>query len=81
MEINFKKRTILNRLKGIQQSPNYSYSNFLQTLEKDLMKEYNDIVKQEEEYWKLKSRITWLSEGDANTKLIHITTLNRRRKN
>jgi len=35
----------------------------------------------EEEFWKLKSRINWLNEGDANTKFFHTSTLNRRRRN
>ncbi|CAB4268374.1 unnamed protein product [Prunus armeniaca] len=38
-------------------------------------------LKEEEIYWKLKSRVQWLTEGDKNTKFFHTTTLARRRRN
>lgn len=38
-------------------------------------------MRSEEEFWKTKSRINWLMEGDANTKFFHTSTLNRRRRN
>lgn len=39
------------------------------------------ILRQEEEFWKLKSRISSLNEGDASTRFFHNTTLNRRSNN
>lgn len=65
--IFYKKNNIIKRLQGIHNSKNYPNSYFLLDLEQDLIKEYNDILKREEEFWKLKSRINWLNEGDANT--------------
>lgn len=76
-----KKRNLLARLKGIQSSNVYPTSSFLQQLEKDLIGQYNDILKLEEEFWKLKSHINWLQQGDANTKFYHLTTIKRRRRN
>lgn len=35
----------------------------------------------EDDYWKLRSRIMWLNEGDANTSYFHITTTNIKRRN
>lgn len=51
------------------------------SLENTLIAEFNEILKREEEFWKLKFRVQWLNEGDANTKFFHTTTIDRRRKN
>lgn len=69
------------RLRGIQNLPNYLYSQFLHSLEKDLTIDYNSLLKIEEDYWKIRSRINWLNDGDANTKFYHISVMNRRRNN
>lgn len=76
-----KKRKLLARLVGIQASPNYPTSSFLQTLEVDLSQELNRLLQLEHDLWQLKSRVNWLNNGDANTKFFHISVLNRRRKN
>lgn len=76
-----KIKTILARLTGIQNSAKYATSSFLQNLEISLIKDFNDILRLEEEFWKLKSRINWITDGDANAKFFHISTINRRRRN
>lgn len=35
----------------------------------------------EEDFWKLKARINWISVGDLNNRFFHTTTLNRRQRN
>lgn len=50
-------------------------------MEIDLINQYNDTLRLEEEFWKLKSCVNWLQHGDANTKFFHLTTLQRRRRN
>ncbi|XP_075099921.1 uncharacterized protein LOC142176378 [Nicotiana tabacum] len=50
-------------------------------LEAKLQQDFSVILRSEEDFWKLKSRVNWLSEGDANTKFFHISILNRRRRN
>lgn len=35
----------------------------------------------EEVYWRMKSRVQWLQDGDKNTKFFHAQTLKRRRRN
>ncbi|KAK4736797.1 hypothetical protein R3W88_000494 [Solanum pinnatisectum] len=76
-----KKRKIMRRLKGIQKSLNYTHNFFLTQLENELIQEYNYLLRVEEKFWRLKSRVNWLNEGDANTRFFHTTNLNRRRKN
>lgn len=50
-------------------------------MEKELIFDFNHILKLEEDFWKLKSRISWLNGGDANTNFFHLSTLKRRRRN
>lgn len=76
-----RKKILLARIQGIQASPCYPTNTFLQYLEPDLLKKYNDILKLEEEFLQLKSCINWLEAGDANTKKLHLSTLHRQRRN
>ena len=57
-----------------------SNSSFLDRLEKKLVKEYNDILKEEKVFWYQKSQVSWLKFGDRNTRSFHTTTFVRRRK-
>ncbi|KAF3661675.1 hypothetical protein FXO37_12812 [Capsicum annuum] len=66
---------------GIQRFRAYTRSLFLQELEHTLVRDYRLILQQEQEFWRLKSRISWLAEGDNNTRFFHTSTLNRRRRN
>lgn len=50
-------------------------------LEKELKAEFVEISKLEEEFWAIKSRITWLVEGDKNIGFYHTSALVRRRRN
>ncbi|XP_020412737.1 uncharacterized protein LOC109947231 [Prunus persica] len=76
-----KKKRILARLQGIQRSLCKGFSPFLSNLEKHLQQEFEDLLDQEDVFWKQKSRVSWLQGGDRNTKFFHITTLVRRRRN
>lgn len=76
-----KKKTMLAYLGGIQRSPAYPYSTYLQNLKSFLSQEYNSLLRVEEDYWHLRSRINWLNDGDANTKFFHMSVLNRHRTN
>ncbi|WZZ78223.1 hypothetical protein YC2023_098795 [Brassica napus] len=45
------------------------------------LKELSDALKAEELFWKQKSRVFWLKEGDRNTKFFHALTKQRRARN
>ncbi|XP_057871826.2 uncharacterized protein LOC131078174 [Cryptomeria japonica] len=47
-------------------------------LENELKKEYNEVLKTEEIYWRDKSRKLWMIEGDRNTKFFHASSKARR---
>lgn len=61
-------------------SPNRK-SDFYLTLVHTLIQEVNLLLQNEEDFWKLKSRVQNLHDGDANTKFFHLSTVHRRRKN
>lgn len=56
-------------------------TNFHYNLENSLIEDYNYLLKDEEDFWKLKSRIQWIEDGDANTRFFHTSTIKRRRRN
>ena len=56
-------------------------SEFLVHLETELRTELAKVSALEEEYWAMKSRITWLVKGDRNTAFYHTSTLVRRNRN
>ena len=60
------KKCILARLRGVQIALSNNPNNFLVRLEQELRTELFEVLKLEEEYWAIKSRITWLVEGDKN---------------
>lgn len=49
--------------------------------EKILKSKLHALWKNEEIYWKQRSRVRWLREGDRNSKFFHQTTLDRRMRN
>ncbi|VVA30150.1 Hypothetical predicted protein, partial [Prunus dulcis] len=79
--IKKRKACLLARLNGIQKALCRGSNIFLSNLEISLIKEYNGVLEQEAMFWKQKSRLQWLQEGDRNTKFFHLTTIIRRRRN
>ncbi|KAL4373767.1 hypothetical protein AHAS_Ahas05G0114700 [Arachis hypogaea] len=76
-----EKRTLLNRIAAIQNSPSYSTNPFLDDLEKEVSSELDIILDREEVFWLQRSRHQWIVDGDQNTCFYHTKTLIRRRKN
>lgn len=50
-------------------------------LEHNLILALNEELQKEEELWRSKSRVTWLTTKDLNTKYFHTSTIIRRRRN
>lgn len=76
-----RKRRLVARISGIQSSPNYGLSSFLQAKERELLTEFQSILQQEELLWFQKSRKEWIASGDRNTSYYHRSALIRRNRN
>ena len=76
-----KKRRGMARLDGAQKALAKRPSEFLVELEKDLQRELNEVLNQEQELWALKSRLNWMVLGDRNTSFFHVSTIVQRRRN
>ncbi|ONI00414.1 hypothetical protein PRUPE_6G087800 [Prunus persica] len=69
---------LMKSLSNLQSGPleeNYRHQ------ESAIWDEMSVLWSREETYWKQRSRLNWLSAGDANTKFFHTTTLQRRQRN
>lgn len=75
------KKRVLAKLNGTQKALSNRPCPFLVHLEQELIKEYSDILRLEEEFWALKSRLNWAAYGDRSTSFFHATTLVKRHRN
>ncbi|GAU41508.1 hypothetical protein TSUD_302460 [Trifolium subterraneum] len=76
-----RKRHIESRLKGVQSYLERVDSLSHVLLEKELQREYNHILFQEEMLWFQKSREQWVKLGDKNSSFFHAQTIIRRKRN
>ena len=72
-----RKKCILAKLRDVQIALSNNPNNFLVRLEQELRTELSEVLKLEEEYWAIKSRITWLDKGDRNIAFYHTSALVR----
>ncbi|KAM2502553.1 hypothetical protein ACFX1W_033092 [Malus domestica] len=59
----------------------YKSDKFASEAVRNMEGELKHLLREEERYWKLKSRNQWMKEGDKNTKFFHAQTMKRRRCN
>ncbi|CAL2278234.1 unnamed protein product [Prunus armeniaca] len=49
--------------------------------QRTIQEEIEQLWKEEELYWKQRSRVNWLQAGDSNSRFFHLTTIQHRQKN
>lgn len=76
-----KKLQLWARLEGVQKLLAKRRLHHLIEKEKELRKEMELVLYQEELLWFQKSRLDALRDGDRNTKYFHLSTIIRRRRN
>lgn len=67
-----KKRWIQGRLNGVKKAQETNFAHNLQFLERDLIKEFNDILLQEEVLWFQKSRSKWITLGEKKHEILSL---------
>lgn len=73
--IFYRKFRCLAQLGGIQKTLHERISEWLEDLEHKFQGELDIILQQEDAFWRQKSRITWLKEGEQNTRFFHLSTV------
>ncbi|KAK3041616.1 hypothetical protein RJ639_001426 [Escallonia herrerae] len=76
--IQTRLKNLSQKLNSIQQQES-TIENL--EIEKNLKFEIDEQCKKEESLWHKKSRVQWRTEGDLNTKFLHLCTLISRRRN
>lgn len=75
------KSRILRRLTRLEKAIDEHPSHYLLQLHQNLSLRYQQLLEQEEDFWKHKSRLDWMAQGDKNTKFFHTTTIIRTKRN
>lgn len=78
--IFWRKKRCKARLFGVQVALTTSPRKSLFKLEQSLLDEWNDILNQEDSYWKQRARIQWLSTGERHTKFFHASAKQKQRR-
>lgn len=76
-----RKRDLISQLEEIAHQLTSNPSDILEAKQRDVWRQYEQVLFQEEMLWYQKSRAKWLHFGDRNTRYFHGTTAVRRRRN
>lgn len=76
-----RKKIYRALLRGIQKILSHKDFGFLATLEEELLLKVDEILHQEETFWKQKARANWINQGERNNKFFHASVVERRRRN
>lgn len=80
--IKLHKLNILHEIENLEEIKDFrSLSEAELSKVSELRQTLSNSLAQEEVYWRQRSRITWLKEGDSNTKFFHAVANGRRNRN
>ena len=79
--VQVRKEKLVNDIKAIQDLLDRTQTDELLSKEAALIKEFEEVLEQEEIIWFQKSREKWIELGDRNTTYFHTSTIIRRRRN
>lgn len=57
------------------------YNDYNRIKERSILIELHNIISRKEHFWKKRSRINWIKEGDQNTRIFHLSTLKHQENN
>ena len=80
-QVNVNPGLIASKMARLDQLENMPMDHYSSNEVNNLRREINVLTEKEEIFWRQRSRVSWLAEGDRNTKYYHACASQRRRTN